>query len=156
GGIISLPVITGVLTARDNFAGRSVLRFGVGETIDLSFFSLPAKAAADFGGLQWVVVSGGGVLVTPIPADGTGTYTPPATAGPVKLELRVAAGATAGQVISTHTIAIVIPSAVRMVVVPGTSPNFGGWGNPAIPAGTWGAGFQANVFVDPKDVSFKG
>jgi len=155
-GIVSLPLITGVLTARDNFAGRSVVRFGVGETIDLTFFSAPTRPAADFGGLQWVVVSGGGVIVTPIPADGTGTYTAPATAGAVKLELRVATGATAGTVISTHTITIVIPSAVRMTVVPGSAPNFGGWGQAPIAAGTWGVGFRANEFINPKDVSFRG
>jgi len=150
-----LPVVIGTLTAHDNFSGRSVTKFGVGETIDLSFVSIPPRPAADFGGLEWALVSGGGTL-TGVTNVGTGTYTAPATAGTVKLELRVAGGATAGSVISTHTISIVIPSAVRLVAVPGTAPNFGGWGNPPIAAGTWGAGFQANVFVDPKDVSFQG
>jgi hypothetical protein len=39
-----------------------------------------------------------------------------------------------------------------MVAVPGTAPDFAG----TIPAGTWGAGFHASVFIDPKDVSFQG
>jgi hypothetical protein len=43
-----------------------------------------------------------------------------------------------------------------MVAVAGSAPNFGGWGAPPIPAGTWGAGFRANPFIDPKDVSFRG
>jgi len=151
------PLAVGTLTARDNFAGRSSIRFGVGETIDLNFLSIPPRNAAEFGGLQWVVISGGGgPLVTPIPPDGTGTYTAPPTKGTVKLELQVATGATAGQVISSHTITIVEPSDVRMVAIAGTFPRFGGWATPVIPAGTWGAGFQANVFLDPKDVSFQG
>lgn len=156
-GLIQLPVVTGTLTARDNFARRSAVRFGVGEIIDLNFFSFPATPAADFGGLQWVVVSGGGVLVTPLPPDGTGTYTAPAAAGAVTLELRVAAGATAGRVISNHPITIVEPEGVRMVAVPGSFPGTSASpGATPIPAGTAGAGMLANVFVDPRDVSFRG
>jgi outer membrane protein OmpA-like peptidoglycan-associated protein len=146
-GIIPLPVATGVLTARDNFAGRSTTRFGVGETVDLSFVSIPPRPAIDFGGLEWRLVSGGGVL-TPglIPNNGAATYTAPATASTVQLDLRVATGATAGRVISTHTITIVIPSAVNITRI-GVTP---------VAAGLWGNGFTGNVFVDPKDVSFQG
>ena len=149
--ILPLPLVTGVLTARDNFASRSTTRFGVGEIIDLNFFSFPPRPAADFGGLEWHLVSGGGTL-TGVTAAGTATYTAPATASAVQLELRVASGATAGRVVSAHAITIVIPSAVRMTAVPGTAPTFGG----VIAPGTWGAGFRANVFVDPRDVSFQG
>ena len=152
-GIIPLPLVGGLLTPRDNFASRSVTRFGVGEVVDLDFFSIPPRPAVDFGGLEWNLVSGGGAL-TAVTNVGTATYTAPATVDTVTLELRVAAGATAGSVISSHVITIVIPRAVRMVAVPGTAPSFSFTG--PIPAGTWGAGFQANVFVDPKDVSFQG
>jgi outer membrane protein OmpA-like peptidoglycan-associated protein len=152
-GLISLPIVVGRLVPRDNFAGRSPVRFGVTEVIDLGFLSLPPTAAAAFGGLRWNLVSGGGTLAGVTP-DGTATYTAPAAAGAVTLELRVAAGATAGRVVSSHTIAIVIPNGVRMVAVPGTAPGFMPAG--AIPVGTWGAGFRADVFIDPKDVSFLG
>jgi outer membrane protein OmpA-like peptidoglycan-associated protein len=153
--ILPLPLTAGVLTPADNFAGRSVTRFGVGETINLSFFSLPPRPAADFGGLDWVVAAGGGAITAPAtPHDGTGTYTAPATAGGVTLELRVAGGATAGRVVSRHAITIVAPTKVRMTEVPGTAPNFSPAG--PIPAGRWGAGFRANIFIDPKDVSFRG
>ncbi len=155
-GILPLPLVGGVLTPVDNFSGRSTTRFGVGETINLNFFSLPPRPAADFGGLQWFLVSGGGTLVPGlVPNDGTATYTAPATASAVQLELRVATGATAGRVVSSHAITIVIPSAVNMTAVPGTAPNTSPTGG-TIPAGTFGAGFLANVFVDPKDVSFQG
>jgi outer membrane protein OmpA-like peptidoglycan-associated protein len=156
-GVLPLPLTSGVLTPADNFAGRSTTRFGVGETINLSFLSLPPRPAADFGGLDWVVASGGGTITAPVsPHDGTATYTAPATAGAVTLELRVAAGATAGRVVSVHALTIVVPNGVRIAAIPGTAPNFGGFGAPLIPAGTWGAGFQGNVFVDPRDVSFRG
>jgi hypothetical protein len=155
--ILPLPLIGGILTPADNFAGRSRVRFGVGETIDLSFFSLPARPATDFGGLDWVVAAGGGAIAPPATAhDGTATYTAPATAGSATLELRVAGGATASRVISAHTITIVAPSALRLVAVPGSFPSFGGWGSPPIPAGTWGAGFRGDEFIEPKDVSFRG
>lgn len=150
-GFIQLPICFGTLTPRDNFAGRSTTQFGIGEIIDLDFFCFPPTPAASLGGLEWHIASGGGALsgVTDV---GTGTYTAPATGGPVVLELRVARGATAGRVISTQAITIVIPTAVRMTEVPGTAPTFGG----VIPAGTWGAGFQANPFIEPRNVSFQG
>jgi outer membrane protein OmpA-like peptidoglycan-associated protein len=154
-GFLPLPIVRGTLTARDNFAGRSDTRFGVGETIDLNFASIPPRPAADFGGLQWFLVAGGGTLAGAT-AAGTATYTAPPTAAPVQLELRVAGGATAGRVVSTHNITVVIPTALRQVAVVGSFPNFGGWGSPTIPAGTWGVGFIADEFIDPKDVSFQG
>ncbi|MGH9890483.1 MAG: eCIS core domain-containing protein [bacterium] len=152
-GSVSFPIVGGILTPRDNFAGRSATRFSVGEVIDLSFASLPARPAAAFGGLQWHLASGGGTL-SGTTIVGTGTYTAPGTAGAVRLELRVATGATSGRVVSAHPITIVIPSGVRITEVPGTAPNFRPGG--VIPPGTWGAGFLGNVFVDPKDVSFQG
>jgi outer membrane protein OmpA-like peptidoglycan-associated protein len=152
--IFPLPIVFGTLTAADNFAGRSDIRFGVGEVVNLDFFSLPPRPAADFGGLEWVLASGGGTLTGVTPA-GTATYTAPARADlTVRLELRVAAGATAGTVVSDHPISIVEPDGVRMVEVPGTAPSFANPGT--VPVGTWGAGFQANVFLDPRDVSFQG
>ncbi len=148
-GPIPLPIVIGTLTPRDNFAGRSSTRFGVGEIIDLNFFSFPVTGAAALGGLEWHLVAGGGALAGVTPA-GTATYTAPAVAAGAVLELRVAAGATAGRVISTHAITIVTPTGVRMTEVPGTAPGFGA------PAGTCGAGFQANPFIEPQDVSFQG
>lgn len=144
------PLITGVLTPRDNFAGRSPVRFGVGEVVDLSFFSVPPRPASAFGGLVWHKAAGGGAL-TAVTNAGTAVYTAPAIAGTAQLELRIASGPSAGSVVSTHPITLAIPSAVNITEVPGTAPN-----TPPIPPGRWGAGFQGNVFVDPKDVSFQG
>lgn len=154
-GFFSTPIVFGTLTPLDNFTSRSLIRFGVDELIMLDFASIPPTPAADFGGLQWHLVSGTGILSS-VAVDGTAVYTAPPLADVVTLELRVAGGATAGRVVSTHVITIVEPNAVRMVAVPGTFPDFGGFGAPPIPAGTWGAGFAADVFVLPADVSFDG
>jgi hypothetical protein len=99
------------------------------------------------------VAAGTGTLAA-VTNAGTATYTAPAAASAERLELRVATGATAGRVVSTHAIAVVTPNGVRMNAVPGTAPGFANPG--VVPAGTWGAGFQANVFIDPRDVSFQG
>jgi outer membrane protein OmpA-like peptidoglycan-associated protein len=155
GSLFHPPLVFGTLTPLDDFASRSHRRFGVDELIMLDFTSLPPTPAADFGGLQWHLASGGGTLSS-VTVNGSAVYTAPGTAQAVTLELRVVAGATAGRVVSTHAITIVEPNAVRMVAVPGSFPNFGGWGNPPIPTGTWGAGMQADVFIRPADVSFQG
>ena len=153
-GIFSNPFIFTTFTPRDDFAGRSHERVGVGEIVDLDFFSLPPRPAADFGGLTWVIGAGTGALSS-VTNAGTATYTAPALADPaVRLELRVASGATAGRVMAARTIAVVEPSAVRMTRIGGGVPSFSPGG--PIPAGSWGAGFTANVFVDPRDVSFQG
>jgi outer membrane protein OmpA-like peptidoglycan-associated protein len=154
-GLLPLPLVSGTLTPRDNFAGRSTSRFGVGETLDLSFASFPPRPAVDFGGLTWVRVSGGGTLAA-VTNAGTATYTAPGTTDTVTLELRVASGATAGRVISSRTISIVQPSGVHITVVPGSGPGRAGPSGGTVPAGTWGAGFQGDPFIEPKDVSFRG
>lgn len=155
GGLFSPPIVIGRLTPLDDFAGRSHVRFGVDEFIVLDFFSIPAATAADMNGLEWHLVAGGGVLAN-VTQAGTADYTAPPNAAVVTLELRVATGATAGRVVDTTVITIVEPNDLDFVPVAGSSPNFGGWTNPPLAPGTWGAGFQANVFALPRDVSFWG
>jgi len=154
-GPVSLPLVGGQLTPRDNFAGRAANRFGVGEVIDLDFWSLPPTPATGFGGLQWHLARGGGTL-TGVTAAGTGTYTAPDVGGTATLELRVASGATAGRVVSSHSITIVAPTSVQFTVVPGSGPAFAGWGAGTIAVGTWGVGGQGNQFILPRDVSYQG
>jgi len=153
-GFFSNPLVFTLLTPRDDFAGRSHSRLGVGEIADLDFFSIPPRTASDFGGLEWVKTAGGGAL-SAVTAAGTATYTAPPIADTVTLELRVAAGVTAGRVVATLTVRIVIPRAIRIRESPGTAPGTGVGGG-AIPPGTFGAGFLGNVFVLPRDVSFQG
>ena len=152
-GNFSTPLIFGVLTPTDDFAGRNNFRFGVGEVINLDFFSLPPRPAAGFGGLVWSLASGGGAL-TAVTVAGTATYTAPPTADTVQLDLSISSGVMAGRVVASRTISIVEPSAVRLVAVPGTAPDAAPLGR--ILPGDWGAGFKADVFVEPRDVSFQG
>jgi len=154
GGIIPFPIITlGQLTPNDNFTGRTTTRFGVGEVIALDFLSLPTVPPDHFGGLEWHISGGGGAL-SAVTQLGTATYTAPPRAAPVvTLQLRVATGALAGRVITSNILAVVEPSAVNFTAT--TFPNVSPLGG-SIPVGTWGAGMLANVFVDPKDVSFQG
>jgi outer membrane protein OmpA-like peptidoglycan-associated protein len=149
------PLVFGTFTPLDDFAGRSHRRFGVDELVFLGFDALPAATAADFGGLEWHLVSGGGTL-SAVTTAGTATYLAPAAASVVRFEIRVSSGVTAGRVVTTERIDIVEPNEVRMNVVAGSAPNFGGWHQPAITAGTWGVGFRAHIFVFPEDVSFLG
>ena len=155
GGLFSPPIVTGRFIPNDDFAGRSHSRFGVDELIFLSFTSFPSAPAADFGGLEWNLISGGGSLSMVSPG-GTAVYRAPDRASPsVKFELRVASGPTAGRVVASPIIEIIEPESVRMVAVPGTAPTFAKGGG-TIPPGIWGAGFLADVFIGPNDVSFLG
>jgi outer membrane protein OmpA-like peptidoglycan-associated protein len=153
GGLFSTPIVSGTFTANDEFPGRSHTRFGVDELMFLGFTSLPSRPAADFGGLVWVLISGGGSLLFVNP-DGSAMYRAPDRAATVQFELRVASGPTAGRVVASPIITIVEPNSVRMVAVPGTAPGFSASGT--IPSGEWGAGFLADVFIGPNDVSFLG
>ncbi len=76
----------GVLTPDDNFEGRSLTDFGVGETISLSATFTPAITPEQAGGLVWEVVDGGGDITDN--GDGTGSYTVPDSPGSFTLALR--------------------------------------------------------------------
>ena len=154
GGLFSPPIVSGRFIPNDDFAGRSHSRFGVDELIFLSFTSLPSRPAADFGGLEWNLISGGGSL-SMVSSGGTAVYRAPDRVSTVSFELRVAAGPTAGRVVASPIISIVEPDSVRLQAVPGTAPSFAKGGG-TIPPGIWGAGFLADVFIGPNDVSFLG
>jgi hypothetical protein len=138
--------VTPVLTPRDNFAGRSAVRFGVGEIIDLSFTATPATTAAQLGGLRWFIVGGGGALTDTAGNDGKGVYTAGNKAEAVTLALKVVSGPAAGTSTARKTITIVAPTDALMVQRPGTGLSH--------TTGTWSVGFLGNIFLRPTDVSF--
>jgi len=140
-------VFTVVVTPVDNFAGRSMTNFGVGEQIDLSFTTLPVRPAASFGGLQWVVKSGPGTLTIPVPNDGTARLTMGETNGTVVLELRTIAAPMAPAVVkATKTLWAVEPASSVMVREPGTGITHR--------QNTASAGFFGLVQTRPTEVSF--
>lgn len=139
--------VKGTVTPRDNFAGRSNSRYGVGEIIDLAHQG--PHNAAYYGGLRWKIDSGGGTIVAP--TDGTAVYTCPRKPGIVNLELEVVTGNTqgddAGDTVATQTIQVVgIEDA---------------WMERDTAQGLWhrqgyaSVGFKGDIFFGPKDVSFQ-
>ena len=153
GGLFSPPIVSGRFIPNDDFAGRSHREFGVDELIFLSFTSFPSRPASDFGGLVWVLMSGGGSLSMVSP-NGSAVYQAPDRASTIRFEIRVASGPTAGRVVASPFIEVIEPDSVRMVAVAGTAPGFSRAG--PIPPGEWGAGFVADIFIGPNNVSFLG
>src|SRR5439155_1716619 len=106
GGSASGNIFDGVLTPQDNFSGRSTIRFGIAEVIDLSYVA--QVSAAELGGLQWSIVSGGGSLSN-AGTDGTATYTAPGSSATVVLRLAIVSGQSQGEE-KDYTITIITPS----------------------------------------------
>lgn len=102
----------------------------------------PAGAsAASLGGLNWTLVSGGGVLIAANP-NGTATYTAPANAATVVLKLAIAAGAQQG---TNHTVTLlIVPPQGHLETV----------SNIFHTQGFLSIGFMARVDLTPTYVSF--
>ena len=139
--------VTAVLTPRCQFAGRSLVRFGIGEVVDLSFTTNPpGRTAASLGGLTWVISSGQNLitLVNDAGNVGTGHFTCGSGAGPVKLELRTAG--VPAQTKATKQFVVVRPSGATMALAAG----FNTYHEQGVPS----AGFKGAIYLHPNDVSF--
>jgi hypothetical protein len=143
GGPIPGPALTGLLTPHDNFPGRSLTRFGVGEIIGLSFAASPQITAAALGGLRWSIQSGRGTLTENLGNDGRATFTAPDRAGQVTLVLKAL---SSGAAAASLTITIVEPEDGVEVQKPGTALFHR--------QGSWSCGFLGEIFLRPVDVSF--
>lgn len=133
------------LTPQANFVGRSTVRYGVGEIIDLGFTTAPPNlTAGSFGGLTWVVVSGPATVVNDHGDVGTGRLMCGASSGVVKLELRVPGAAPARKVVKQFQ--IVRPDDV-VFARDMTAGTFHRNTRPS-------AGFRAITYLRPTDVSF--
>ncbi|HHG85848.1 MAG TPA: hypothetical protein ENJ82_13965, partial [Bacteroidetes bacterium] len=137
-----LPVVEGILSPQDNFAGRSTTNFGLGEVIDLSFRS--TATAASMGGLKWEIKSGGGKLSN-LTSNGSGDYTCGGTVGAVTLELKIETGSNAGHVMASKNLNIVAPNDALMER-DGRAVRHEN--------NKWSAGFYGEMFMRPKNVSF--
>ena len=139
--------VTGVLTPRDNFVGRSLTQLGLAEVADLSFTGSPAATAADLGGLRWDLHDGTGTL-TPSPRDdGTAVFTAGATPGGIVLDLLVTSGLAAGRRVATLNLRAVAPNDAVMEQVPGSGVHH--------LKDHCGVGFCGRIFLRPVDVSFQ-
>ena len=107
---VKVVKLTPVLEPMDNFDGRSLSRFGIGEEINLNYTVEPLSiTAAEIGGLEWEQLSGNGVLETDSNNEGVAEFRAATTPGSVTLKLSVLNGPMAGQG-PTRTIEVILPS----------------------------------------------
>jgi hypothetical protein len=136
--------LNGVLTPANDFAGRSHIRFGIEEEIQLTFGSTPSLTASQLGGLRWkITTTGTGNGTLPPADDGTGTYNAADTAKSVTLKLEVLTGPSKGNGI-TKDISIVEPTDAYITRDSGVQHTHN----------TWSVGFKGRIYVTPSDVSF--
>jgi hypothetical protein len=140
--------VNGVLTPVEAFAGRSTIRFGIGEVVNLSFTTTPAgRSAASLGGLKWVATTGAQLVTLANDAGNTGTgrVTSGPKAGIVALALQTAGAPAVTK--ATKQFVIVTPNDAVMTVAAseGTLHK----------RGMASAGFRGNIYLRPTDVSFK-
>jgi hypothetical protein len=136
----------GVLTPVDDFEGRSYDRYGICETINLSYTTTPPFITEyDIGGLQWEIVMGGGELFGG--AGGVGTYVCSDEAGQFVLRLVISGGPFVAQKEKEKAKDKDAPTLARMEQV-GTGVFHR--------KGRVSAGFKANTYYEPVDVSFSG
>jgi len=135
--------LSAVLTPADNFDGRSLSDFGVGETIELSFTTTPSVTAAQAGGLEWVVMTQGGELTDN--GDGTGSFDVPDAVGSFTLALQIKGGASKGAT-KQQSAGIVAPTGAYQTLVPGYTIYHRN--------GAWSIGHLDYTYPTPKNVSF--
>ena len=133
--------LVGTLTPQSNFTGRSLIRFGLREVVDLSFTISPTISATNAGGLRWIRQTGTGQIDSQ--DVGTGIFTAPDTAESSNLRLEVLNGPSKGQY-RQITITIIAPSDGYMVRTSRIARN----------TGAFGGAFHGNLYVEPRDVSF--
>ena len=126
------------ITPADNFAGRSKVRFGVGEELEISAVEDPAPSQAK--AMTWSV-SSGAATVTNDGTTGKATVKCGHVAGAVVLDLKDAAN----QPLATKRFQVIAPDDVIFEQV-GPSWHIQGMAS---------AGFKAAIYLSPKDVSFK-
>jgi peptidoglycan hydrolase-like protein with peptidoglycan-binding domain len=146
--------VTGIHEAADNFSGRSRTKYGVGESVKLSFESFlsrnepPETKAVPHAGLRWSKASGPGAVTQSDDRRGTGTYKADHNTGRVTLELKVVVGPCAKSTVARISFTVVAPTDGFMRQSPGVGlTHF---------QNTWSIGFLGEIFLEPKNVSFNG
>jgi peptidoglycan hydrolase-like protein with peptidoglycan-binding domain len=149
-----LSGFTGILTPVDPFTRPNKTKFGVGEVIKLSWESKnpKVKSAGDLGGLKWFIENGkdkGKIANDPRRTVGTetfnvgnGTFTAGDSKGNVTLTIQ--AGTNSQLVLDR----------IDIEIVPPTGAKYGRVTKSAHKARTAGVTFNAEIRLQPKDVSF--
>ncbi len=126
---------------------RSTTQYGIGEGVELGFKSNPTGiSAAQMGGLTWTKTGGLGSLTATANA-GTGRFEAGDKPTTTNLHLTIQSGMWQGEKHSYEKM-VIKPSGLRYVLVAGSV-----YAHPPHPVHE--AGFEAHVYLDPKDVSFK-
>jgi outer membrane protein OmpA-like peptidoglycan-associated protein len=140
------PTITPTLTPHDNFAGRSLARFGLSEVIDVDYAATPGITAAEHFGVEWRLVTGTGTIVN-LPGR-PDTYTAGNVPATEQLGLVVSSGPALGTQLMLVNIPVIAPVTSYMQQVPGSGLCH--------TTGRASVGFRGNPFMLPADVSFTG
>jgi len=130
------------LTPLDDFGQRNQTKYGLEEVVSLAFTTTPAGlSVAQIGGLQWTK-SGVGAISN-AGENGTADYDAQETAGAVTFTLAITSGPSLFENRS-YSRTIIAPSGEYMVK----------FSNVRHIINTCSAGFQAYIYLLPKDVSF--
>lgn len=138
---------TAQLVPRDNFAGRSMAQFGVGEEIDLSIAGLSPLDAEHSGGVAWSIESGVGSILTGDRA-GNATFRVGAPACETTLVAKVLSGPHAGAIVGRADLLGAVPTGAFMTQNPGT----GLWHR----QNSFSVGFKGLINLTPDNVSYAG
>jgi hypothetical protein len=143
----NLPSFDVNLLPRNNFPGRSLDHFGIGEEIDVSVHAREDLEGKSFGGVIWHVEAGDATILS---SDGNGhaVLKMGATAGPVCLTAKIPSGLFQGTQVGSLELLGVAPTSATMSRVANTGI--------AHTTGTWSVGFLGQINLSPVDVSYAG
>jgi hypothetical protein len=126
---------------------RSTSNYGVGEGVDLSFTTNPTGVSAtQAGGLRWSLTGGPGTLSS-AGTDGTARFVAGDIATTLTFRLKVESGLSKDK-FKDYVKNVVEPSGVTYVYVAGSA-----YTHPPKPS--YEASFDADVYLQPNNVSFK-
>ncbi|MEM6725540.1 MAG: DUF4157 domain-containing protein, partial [Bacteroidota bacterium] len=140
------PIINPNILPNDNFAGRSLNRFGIAELLSLNYLAAPHIQAAEHFGLRWVSLIGSGrIFPNPLPAF-SARYIAGNNPGTEIVALQVTSGPATGTILMTAAIPLIAPTFSNMVQRPGDGVCHRN--------GVASVGFRGDMFMQPNDVSF--
>jgi len=135
-----------IFTPENNFASRSLERFGIEENISLSVSLTPSVAVSQVGGLRWSIVTTGNTgTLSNVADDGTALYAVPDIANSIVLAIKILAGPCKG-LGYTKGIVAVAPNGGNIRRL-GTATKH--------TINTWSTGFLGVIHITPDDVSFR-
>ncbi|MCJ0761734.1 hypothetical protein [Variovorax terrae] len=142
-----LPAFDVGFLPRDNFPGRSLVHFGIGEEIDVFLKAAEDLDGKSFGGVAWRVQAGDATILS---SDGNGhaVLKMGATPGPVCLSAKIPSGLFQGTEVGSLELLGVAPTSATM--------SRSGASGISHTTGTWSVGFLGQINLSPNNVSYAG